>query len=90
MKSNQKYKCHKYNASKKIFLYFRYKEKKIQGLNNNLTGRLYYKQKETIQAGNLEATTQTNKQGQLMKKMTRKKFSQKFNNTKASYHFVGT
>jgi hypothetical protein len=62
----------------------------MQGLNNNLTGRPYCKKKETSQAGYQEATTQTNMQGQPMKKMTRKKFAQKFNNKKASYHSVGT
>jgi hypothetical protein len=42
MQSNQKCKFH--NANKQIFLYFRYKEKKMQGLNNNFTSRPYYKQ----------------------------------------------
>jgi hypothetical protein len=47
----------------------------MKGLNRNLTGRPYCKQKETIQAGYQEANTQTNVQGQPMKKMIRIKFS---------------
>jgi hypothetical protein len=71
-------------------LYFRYKEKKMQGLNNNFTGRPYCKKKETSQEGYQEENTQTNVQGQPMKNMIRKKSAQKFNNKKASYHSVGT
>jgi hypothetical protein len=90
MQSNQKCKCHQYNASKQIFLYFRYNEKKMQGLNNNLTSRPYCEQKETSQAGYQEETTQTSMQGQRMRKMTRNEFTPKFNNKKDSYHSVGT
>jgi hypothetical protein len=74
--------------NKQMFLYFRYKEKKMQGLNNNFTGRPYSKQKETSQVGYQEEKTQTNVQGKPMKKMIRKNTTQKFDNKKASYHFV--
>ena len=73
-----------------MFLYFRYKEKKMQGLNSNFTGRPYYKLKETSQAGYQKANTHTNVQGKPMKRMIRKNIAQKFNNKKASYHFVIT
>jgi hypothetical protein len=49
----------------------------MQGLKNNLTSKPYYKKKETSQASYQEATTQTSKQGQQMRKMTRKEFAQK-------------
>jgi hypothetical protein len=62
----------------------------MKGINNNLTGRPYCKKKERSQEGYQEETTQTSMQGQLMRKMTIKDFSQKFNNKKASYHSVGT
>ena len=55
------------------FLYFQYKEMKMQGLNNNLIYKPYYKQKETNQAGYQEANTQPNIQGQPMKNMKRNK-----------------
>jgi hypothetical protein len=62
----------------------------MQGLNNNFIGRLHCKQKETSQARYQKATTQTSMQGQQMRKMTRKDFTQKFNNKKDSYYSVGT
>jgi hypothetical protein len=58
---------------KYIFLYFQYKEIKMQGMNNNLIYKPYCKQKETRQAQYQEANTQTKMQGQPMKKMMRKK-----------------
>ena len=73
-----------------MFLYFRYKENKMQGLNINFTSRPYYKQKETSQEGYQEANTQTNVQGQPMKKMIRNNTTRKSNNKKVSYHFVST
>jgi hypothetical protein len=75
---------------KNFFLYFRYKETKMQGLNNNLIYRPYCKKKETSQAGYQEANTQTKMQGQPMKNMIRKNTAQKFNNKKVSYHSVST
>jgi hypothetical protein len=63
--------------NKKIFLYFRYKENKMQGLNSNFVGRPYCKKKETSQAGHQEADTQTNVQGKPMKNMIRKNIARK-------------
>jgi hypothetical protein len=74
----------------KMFLYFRYKEKKMQGTNNNFTFRPYCKKKETSQAGYREENTQTNVQGEPMKNMKRKSTAQKFNNKKISYHSIIT
>jgi hypothetical protein len=56
-----------------FFLYFQYKEMKMQGLNNNLIYRPHCKKKETNQEGYQEAHTQPKMQGQPMKKMMRKK-----------------
>jgi hypothetical protein len=75
MQSNQKRKCH--NENEQMFLYFRYKEKKMQGLNSNFTCRPYCKKKETSQAGYQEANTQTNVQGQPMKKDDKKEYRPK-------------
>jgi hypothetical protein len=72
------------------FLYFRYKENKMQGLNSSFTYRPHCKKKETIQAGYQEANTQTNVKGQPMKNMIRKNISQKFNNKKVSYDSICT
>jgi hypothetical protein len=58
---------------KMYFLYFRYEEMKIEGLNNNLIYRPHCKKKETNQAGYQEENTQPKMQGQPMKKMIRKK-----------------
>jgi hypothetical protein len=41
MKSNQKWKCH--ISNKKMFLYFLYKENKMQGMNKKFTSRPYCK-----------------------------------------------
>jgi hypothetical protein len=43
--------------NEKMFLYFRYKENKMQGLNSSFTYRPYNKKKETIQSGYQEANT---------------------------------
>jgi hypothetical protein len=43
--------------NKQIFLYFRYKENKMQGLNTNFTGRPYCNKKDTSQVGQQEANT---------------------------------
>jgi hypothetical protein len=72
------------------FLYFQYKEMKMQGLNSILIYRPYCKQKETSQAGYQEANTQTKMQGQPMKNMIRKKNRLKIQKKKVSYHSVGT
>jgi hypothetical protein len=74
----------------KMFLYFRYKENKMKGLNNNFTCRPYYKKKETSQEGYEEANTQTNVQGQPIKNMIRNNTTRKFNTKKVSYHSVST
>jgi hypothetical protein len=59
------------------FLYFQYKETKIQGLINNLIYKPYCKKKDTNQVGYQEANTQSKMEGKPMKKMMRKKNHQK-------------
>jgi hypothetical protein len=62
----------------------------MQGLNSSFTYIRHCKKKETIQARYQEANTQTNVQGQLMKKMIRNNIARNFNNKKVSYHSVST
>jgi hypothetical protein len=76
--------------NKQMFLYFQYKENKIQLLINNFTGRPYYKKKDTSQEGYQEENTQTNVQGQPMKNIIRNITARKFNNKNNSYHSVST
>jgi hypothetical protein len=72
------------------FLYFQYKENKMQVINNSFTSKPYYKQKETSQARYQEANIQTKMQAQPMKNMIINNITRKFNKNKVSYHSVST
>jgi hypothetical protein len=56
-----------------FFFFFQYKEMKMQGLKSSVIYKPYCKKKWTSQEGYQEANTYTKIQGQLMKKMIRKK-----------------
>jgi hypothetical protein len=84
IKINIRTKKIKFHNSKCTFLYFQYKEMKMQGLNNNLIYRPYCKKKETNQARYQEANTQPKMQGQPIKKMMRRKKPPK-NSTKERF-----